>query len=114
METANPTQPIIVLITAPSKDEGRNISKVLLEKKCAACINIISPINSLYTWKGAVEDDEEVLLVVKSRLELFEDHLIPTVLEVHPYEVPEIIALPIIQGLASYLDWIDENTQVEE
>jgi periplasmic divalent cation tolerance protein len=74
---------------------------------------MLAPVNSHYTWEGATTHDEEILLVVKSRAELFQNHLVPAVQEIHPYQVPEIIALPILMGSASYLDWINEVTQGE-
>ena len=98
---------IVVLITAPSKEIGTAIAKALLEQKLAACVNTVSPINSLYTWKGETCNDKEVLLVVKTKAAIFEEKFVPAVQAVHPYEVPEIIALPIIMGSKSYLDWID-------
>jgi len=105
------TDPIVVLITAPSKEVGKQIARALLEQELAACVNIISSIDSLYTWEGKICDDEEVLLVVKSRAELFEDQLVPAVQAIHPYQVPEIIALPIKMGAKSYLDWIEAVTK---
>ncbi len=87
---------IVVLITAPSKMVGKQIVEELLKKKLAACVNIVSPIKSLYTWEGKMCDDEEVLLVAKSRIDLFEDQFVPVVKALHPYDVPEIIALPIL------------------
>ena len=104
-------QYIIVLITTPSKEVGEQVANALLEKKLAACVNMLAPVNSLYTWEGATTHDEETLLVVKSRAELFQEHLVPVVQANHPYQVPEIIALPILMGSASYLAWIDEVTQ---
>lgn len=101
---------VVALITAPSQEVARQIANTLLEKRLAACVNTVVPVNSLYTWKGAVNEDEEVLLVVKARAAGFEQVFIPAVKAVHPYEVPEIIALPIVMGLGSYLDWIDEVT----
>ena len=105
------TDPIVVLITAPSKEVGKQIARVLLEQELAACVNIISPIDSIYTWEGKICNDEEVLLVVKSRAELFENQLVPAVQAIHPYRVPEIIALPIKMGAKSYLDWIEAVTK---
>ena len=102
--------PIIVLITAPSKEVGKTIADSLIERKLAAGVNIISSIQSLYIWQGKVNDEQEVLLIAKSRTSLFENELIPAVQAVHPYEVPEIIALPIIMGMQSYLDWIEKET----
>ena len=101
---------IIVLITVPSEQVGEQIATALLEANLAACINMVAPIRSLYTWEGVINDDEEILLIIKSRVELFESRLVPAVQAVHPYDVPEIIALPILMGSKSYLDWIDEST----
>lgn len=101
---------IIVLITTPNQETSELIANTLLEKKLAACVNIVTPVFSLYTWEGAVARDEEMLLLVKSKLELFESALVPAVQALHPYEVPEIIALPILVGSANYLSWIDEVT----
>jgi periplasmic divalent cation tolerance protein len=107
-------QPIIVLITVPSQQVGEKIAEVLLEQKLAACVNIIPGIHSIYFWKGTINRDEESLLIVKSRAILFEERLLKIVQAIHPYEVPEIIALPIIKGLPAYLDWIQEVTGFEE
>lgn len=102
---------IIVLITTPSKEVGEEIAHTLLEKKLAACVNMMAPIFSLYTWEEEINRDDEVLLIVKSRADLFESDLIPVVQDVHPYDVPEIIALPILMGSANYLAWIDDVTR---
>ncbi len=101
---------IMVMITAPTRETGQQISDMLIEKKLAACVNMISPIHSCYLWKGKSYQEDEVLLVVKTRAELFEPELVPAVKNIHPYDVPEIIAMPIIMGSQSYLDWIDEMT----
>ena len=101
---------IIVLITCPNKEVSEQIANALLEQKLAACVNIMTPVISLYSWGGEINRDEEMLLIVKSRADLFEE-LIPAVKNVHPYDVPEIIALPIIMGSQDYLGWIDEVTR---
>jgi periplasmic divalent cation tolerance protein len=108
----NVVNAIVVLVTAPSEDMGKQIAGALLKKKLAACVNIIAPINSLYVWRGETCDDEEVLLIVKSRAELFEDKIIPAVKAIHPYDVPEIIALPVLLGDQDYLDWIETETTI--
>jgi periplasmic divalent cation tolerance protein len=102
---------IIVLITTPNQETSEVIANTLLKKKLAACVNMVASIFSFYTWEGDTNRDEELLLIVKSRAELFESELIPAVQAVHPYEVPEIIALPILMGSAKYLAWIDDVTQ---
>lgn len=101
---------VIVLITVPSREAGEKVAGQLLDKRLAACVNFVPGVHSLYLWKGEVTADDELLLVVKSRADLFEEQLVPTVKAVHPYEVPEIIALPILMGSKSYLDWIEEST----
>ncbi|HLE50903.1 MAG TPA: divalent-cation tolerance protein CutA [Anaerolineales bacterium] len=103
-------QYIIAFITTPTKEVGEKIANALLDKKLAACVNLISPIRSLYIWNGSTNTDEETLLVVKTRADLFTDQLIPAVKAVHPYEVPEIIALPIVMGSSDYLQWIEAVT----
>ena len=101
---------IVVFITAPSTEVAEQIASVLLENKLAACVNIVPTVRSLYSWQGEMQVDQEVLLVVKSRASLFQERLIPAVQSVHPYEVPEIIALPVVMGLRSYLDWVGTET----
>jgi periplasmic divalent cation tolerance protein len=107
-------KPILVMITVPSVQVGRQIAERLLEDRLAACVNIVPGMNSLYIWQEAINDDQEALLIVKSREDLFNAHLVPAVCSLHPYQVPEIIALPIQMGLQNYLDWIDETTAPAE
>lgn len=105
------TDPIIVLITVPNKDVGRTIARALVEQKLAACVNMLTgPVESVYTWQNQVNEEEEYLLVCKTRSHLFEERIIPAVRSLHPYDVPEIIALPIQAGSKDYLGWITENT----
>lgn len=104
---------IVVLITVPSPDVGERIAASLLEKKLAACVNILPGVQSIYAWKGAVQKDQELMLVVKTRLELFHERLVPAVKAIHPYDVPEIIALPVVMGSQDYLDWIAAETTPE-
>ena len=100
---------IVVFITAPSEEEAAGIARALVEEKLAACVNIIRGIRSIYSWEGTVEDDTEMLLVVKTREALF-DRLAARVKELHSYTVPEVIALPLAKGLKDYTDWIDQVT----
>jgi len=99
---------IVILITAASKFEARRIAKSLIENKLAACVNILGEIESLFIWKSKVDTAKEVLLVVKSRKENL-NKIIKLVKSLHSYDVPEIIALPIVGGSKTYLDWIDES-----
>jgi periplasmic divalent cation tolerance protein len=101
---------VVVFITVPSREEGKKIATYLVERKLAACVNVLGPIESIYTWNGELTTDEEALLVVKTNMQIFEGQFIPAVKEIHPYDVPEIIALPILKGSKDYLDWIQRET----
>jgi periplasmic divalent cation tolerance protein len=105
------TNHIVVLITTPSIETGQQIADALVDQGLAACVNILSPIHSIYLWQGKKQRDEETLLIVKTTRDLFTDRLVPAVQAIHPYEVPEIIALPIVLGSQKYLDWIEESAQ---
>jgi periplasmic divalent cation tolerance protein len=100
---------ILVLITVPSEAVGEAIAQALLDRRLAACVNRLEPMHSLYTWEGKTTSDQEMLLMVKTRADLFE-RLVPAVKALHPYQVPEIIALPVVMGSQDYLDWIDSVT----
>ncbi len=100
----------IVLITAPSREVGRDIANKLVESGLAACVNLLAPIESIYSWEGKIQHDEEVVLIVKTRAALVESEVIPAVKAMHPYDVPEIIGLPIAAGSAEYLEWIGAVT----
>jgi len=100
----------VVLITAPDREVGEKIARRLVEMKLAACVSIVAPLTSIYSWKGEVVQEEEVLLICKTTDGLVEPRLIPAVLSMHPYEVPEIVALPIQSGSSTYLDWIRSVT----
>ncbi len=99
---------IAVYITASNEDEAAKIAKALVEAKLAACVNIIRNIRSIYSWQGKIEDDAEVLMIAKTQRRLFVA-LSAKVRELHSYTVPEIIALPIIEGTEDYLKWLRET-----
>jgi periplasmic divalent cation tolerance protein len=100
---------IVVFITTSSYEEARKIASALVDQRKAACVNIVPKVSSLFRWKGKIEDVEESLMVVKTRAELFPD-IVSTVKSIHSYEVPEIIALPIVEGNPDYLSWLKEET----
>jgi len=104
---------LVVLVTAPSESAGRDIADVLLGMRLCACVSILPSVTSLYVWKGEVCQDEEVLLLIKTSATRF-DELAATVRQNHPYDVPEIIATPIVEGSSDYLTWIDDSVSVEE
>jgi periplasmic divalent cation tolerance protein len=100
---------LVVYITASSEDEAARIAKALVEAKLAGCVNIVREIRSIYSWQGKIEDEKEVLMIVKTRLKLF-NALTAKVLDMHSYSVPEIIAVPIVDGSEEYLKWLKEVT----
>ena len=100
---------VVLLITTSTNGEAERISRLLLERKKAACVNIISGVDSLFRWNDKLDSAQESLLIVKSRASLIPE-IIDLVKGVHSYDVPEIIALPIIGGNPDYLEWIDKNT----
>jgi periplasmic divalent cation tolerance protein len=102
------TERLLVLCTVGKLEEAETIAQALVERRLAACVNLLPGATSIYRWKGQVERDEECLLVIKTRAERFED-LRSAIVAQHPYEVPEIIALPIEAGHAPYLAWLDES-----
>ena len=103
------TDKIVVLCTCGSTEEAGRISTRLVESRLAACVNVVPGLTSVYRWKDAVEESAEWLLVIKSRRNLFE-RLRAEIVKLHSYEVPEIIALPVVDGAESYLAWIDTET----
>jgi periplasmic divalent cation tolerance protein len=101
---------IVVYITAPNEEEAAKIAKALVEERLAGCINIVRGIRSIYSWQGRIEDDSEVLMIAKTQRHLFES-LKKRVKELHSYTVPEIIAMPVIEGSEDYLNWLKEVTE---
>ena len=99
---------IVIFITVPDLETGKNIADLIVEKKLGACVNITEKINSVYYWQGNIEKDEEYLLIIKTRKDKFEE-LEKEVKKVHPYTVPEIVGMPIVFGSKDYLNWIDET-----
>jgi len=100
---------LIVFVTTPTVKDGRKIARILVKENLAACVNILPAITSIYTWDEEICEDDEVLLIIKTRADLF-DSLSITVTKEHPYEVPEVIAVPLTTGTAGYLHWIDQVT----
>ena len=98
----------IVLSTAGSGEEGARIAKSLVEQKLCACVSLVPGVRSFYRWEGAVQDDAEVLLIIKTtqeKLQALSDHMA----EIHGYDVPEVLAIEVDQGSASYLEWLAES-----
>ena len=99
---------IVLFITTANTGEAQQISRVLLEQKKAACVNIIPNIDSLFWWEGKLDSERENLLVVKTKASLLSE-IINLVKKMHSYAVPEIIAMPIVGGNQDYLEWIEKS-----
>ena len=102
------TGTIVILSTCASADEADKLARLLVERRLAACVNVVPGIRSFYRWEGAIETGSEWLLLIKSSRHLFEE--VSEVLRgAHSYEVPEVIALDIVAGSSKYLDWLRNN-----
>nr|XP_032836529.1 protein CutA [Petromyzon marinus] len=95
-------------VTCPSEDVAKTIARALVQMKLAACVNVIPRVTSIYSWKGNIEEDTEVLLMIKTRSSKV-PHLAEYVRSAHPYDVPEVISVPIEQGNLAYLTWIGDS-----
>jgi periplasmic divalent cation tolerance protein len=104
---------IIVFMTAATKQEAKKIVSALLDKHLIACANILGPVDSEFWWRGKIDKAKEFLVLMKSDEKLFEK-LSKTIKETHSYEVPEILALPIIKGWAPYLEWLNATLSSAE
>jgi periplasmic divalent cation tolerance protein len=106
------TGKIVVLSTCASREQGEQLARALVESRLAACVNIVAGVRSIYRWKGEIESADECLLAIKSSHGQF-DALRARIEELHPYEGPEIVALPVVDGAAKYLDWLSANLEPE-
>ena len=108
------TDKIVVLSACSSEEEGRRIARKLVEERLAACVSVLAGARSFYRWKGAIEEADECVLVIKSSRDAF-DRLRTELEKAHTYEVPEVVALPVVAGAPNYLNWLDvemsANTQ---
>ena len=100
----------IVLVTAGSEEEAATIGRALIEERLGACANIVPRIRSIYRWKGKIYDEQEFLIIIKTRTSLFEA-VQKRVKELHSYEVPEIVSFPVALGLPQYLEWVQGETE---
>jgi periplasmic divalent cation tolerance protein len=101
------SESLVVFVTCGSEEEALKIAHALVEERLAACVNLVSSIRSIYRWEGKIWDEKEWLLIIKTQAARFED-LEKRVKSLHSYSLPEIIALPIIKGSSSYLNWLKE------
>lgn len=102
-------QPLLVLANLPDQALAERIADALVEQGLAACVNILPPVKSVYRWQGKVQRDTEVAVFIKTTQARYQE-LEQAILQAHPYDVPEIIALPITAGLPAYLAWMQDET----
>ncbi len=107
------TDKIVVLTTCSSEEEAGRLARLCVGERLAACVQILPPMRSVYRWRGALEESEERLLLIKTRRGLFEA-LCRRLRAAHSYEVPEILALPVVDGSADYLLWMEAELRAEE
>ena len=100
----------LVLCTLPPGDAAAGIARAVVEERLAACVNIVPAIRSIYAWDGALQDDEEQLAILKTTADRF-DELRTRLLQLHPYSVPEIIAMPVADGHLAYLGWVRDSVR---
>jgi periplasmic divalent cation tolerance protein len=107
------TDKIVVLSTCSNLEEGEKLARLLVEERLAACVNVVPRVRSFYRWKGAVEAAEECLMVIKSSRGLFAE-LSLALARAHSYELPEALAVPVLEGTADYLRWLGENLRAKK
>lgn len=105
-----PSQALLVLTTLPDRDSARSLAASLVEQRLAACVNLLAGCTSLYRWQGKVEEATEVPLLMKTTVARYAA-LEAAIRAAHPYELPEVVAVPVTRGLPAYLKWIDEETR---
>ena len=105
------TDTLIVLTNLPDREAAMALARALVERRLAACVNVLSGCTSVYRWKGAVEEAQEVPVMIKARGGRY-DELEAAIRSLHPYELPEIVAVPVERGLPDYLEWIAEETAI--
>ena len=107
------SQALVVYCTCPNRVVAERIAEAVIDERLAACVNLIPGLTSIYRWEGQMQHDVELLLIIKTRSVVY-PQLEARLRELHPYQVPEIIALPIQAGSAAYLNWIAGNTGISQ
>jgi periplasmic divalent cation tolerance protein len=110
-ETSQGDEALLVFTNAPDRETAVRIAEALVDKRLAACVNVLSGCTSVYRWQGAVERAEEVPMLVKTRAARYPE-VEAIIRHLHPYELPEVIAVPVTQGLPDYLQWVAEQTAI--
>ena len=104
------TEALLVFTTLPNADKAYEIARALVEERLAACANLLPAVRSIYRWQDKLQDEYEVVVLLKTRAENVE-RLKARLLELHPYEIPEILAVPVESGYQAYLDWLGVQTR---
>ena len=107
------SEELLVLTTVPDKETAEKISLHLVEKRLAACVTQTAANKSVYWWQGKITQDNEHILFIKTQAKRYSE-LEKTLVTVHPYEVPEVLAIPLIRGFGKYLDWLKEETDPDK
>lgn len=102
---SSPDEVLVVFSTFPSEDKAAEVARVLVEERLVACVNIVPAIKSIYRWQGAVQEEAETLAILKTSRDQF-DALAERLSKLHPYDVPELVAMPVTAGLGPYLAWV--------
>lgn len=102
--------PLLVLTNVPDIETAQAIAHTLVTRRLAACVNILPAVHSIYQWQGAVEEASEITVLIKTQQQRYAE-LEDAIRDMHPYDVPEIIVIPIVSGLAKYLKWIEDETK---
>lgn len=113
MHTPSDPRVRLVLSTCPDAQTADTLATALVDERLAACVNVLPGVRSIYRWKGAVERGEEVLLLIKTTVDR-QDALVERLASLHPYELPEALAVEAVGGLAAYLDWVAEQTRDDD
>jgi periplasmic divalent cation tolerance protein len=104
------TDAMLVFTTLPNADKAYDVARTLVEERLAACGNLVPAVRSIYRWEGKLQDESEVLVLLKTRADNVE-RLKARILELHPYEVPEVLAVPVESGYQPYLEWLNNQTR---
>ena len=102
---------LIVITSLPDRESAEKLASLLVERRLAACVNLLPPCDSVYRWRGEIQRDEEHPLLIKTTEDRYAE-LEMSIRANHPYELPEIVAVPIVQGLPAYLQWVESETRV--
>jgi periplasmic divalent cation tolerance protein len=102
---------LLVFTNAPDRAVAMQLARTLVEQRLAACVNVLAGCTSVYRWDGAIETAEELPLLIKTRASRYAE-VEAVIRKLHPYELPEIVAVPVVHGLVDYLDWVSEETAI--